>query len=50
MSVKYQDVAALDVYTEALRIASRSAQTIGEKHDYYITVAQLEAILKSLTE
>lgn len=33
-----------EIYLQALAISRK--QTVGEKHDYYITIEQLENILK----
>ena len=36
----------IDVYTNAINIARENNQTVGEKNDYYITIAQLEFLIK----
>jgi hypothetical protein len=35
-----------EIYTTAIKISRKNNQTAGEKNDYYITLEQLEAILK----
>jgi hypothetical protein len=35
----------LSVYTRAIRLASDGNQTVGEKHDYYVTIQQLENLV-----
>lgn len=37
-----------DVYTSAVRLARATDQTVGEKHDLYVTLEQLESILLRL--
>ncbi len=34
------------IYVDASYLAKEKQQTVGEKNDYYITLAQLEFILK----
>ena len=36
-----------EIYSEAIKISREGQQTTGEKNDYFITLAQLEAIIKS---
>lgn len=38
------------IYARAIRLAHSQNQTIGEKSDYYITLAQLERILATSTQ
>ncbi len=33
------------LYSNAIRLSRENNQTVGEKNDYYITIAQLEALL-----
>ena len=40
----------IELYTEATKIASQTKQSIGEKHEYYITLEQLMALIKWQTE
>ena len=37
------------IYARAIRIAHSQNQVVGEKSDYYVTLAQLEDILQGLT-
>ena len=39
-----------DVYTEAHSLARWNKQTVGEKNDFYITLEQLNNILKAVVE
>lgn len=39
--------AAVQIYSEATRLAMKSGQVTGEKSEYFITLVQLENILKS---
>lgn len=39
---------AVTLYTDAIRLARMGSQTVGEKSDYYVTIAQLEMLLKRL--
>lgn len=39
----------IELYTKAIQLARQLKQTVGEKNDYYITIAQLEALLQNLT-
>jgi len=36
------------LYTKVILFAREAKQTVGEKSDYYITVEQLEALIKTL--
>ena len=36
----------IEIYTKAIELAREKNQTIGEKNDYYITLEQLEKIVK----
>lgn len=36
------------VYIQAVALAHKEDQTVGEDNDYYITLEQLELIIKSL--
>ncbi len=38
------------IYTQADEIAKKNKQTVGEKRDFYITLQQLEAIIKAFFE
>lgn len=38
----------VEVYIKALSLAQTNNQVVGKKNDYYITLAQLEAILYDL--
>lgn len=38
------------IYLRAMSIASRSNQTVGEKNDLYVTIEQLEAILREVKQ
>ena len=38
------------IYLEAIQWARKNNQTVGEKNDYYVTLEQLEAILKNVYE
>lgn len=35
-----------EIYTEAVTISHQNNQTVGEKNDFYITLEQLDEILK----
>ena len=37
----------MNLYVEATQIAFKNNQVVGENRDYYITLEQLEAILKT---
>lgn len=39
----------VELYTEATILAQQANQTVGEKNDYYVTLAQLEALIMKLT-
>lgn len=39
--------AMLEIYTQANSVAKQNKQTVGEDKDFYITLYQLEQILKS---
>jgi hypothetical protein len=43
-------VIALEIYVRATRLATKSWQVVGEKSDYYITLAQLEQICQDVTQ
>ena len=34
------------IYSKAIELSRNNKQTVGEKNDYYITLEQLEALLK----
>lgn len=34
------------IYGSALEIARRNKQTVGEKNEYYVTLEQLEALMR----
>lgn len=36
----------LIIYAEATMLARQAKQTVGEKHDFYVTLEQLESIVK----
>ena len=36
----------IEIYTEAIKLAHKSQQLTGEENNYYITLEQLEAIIK----
>lgn len=36
----------ITIYTEATEVARENNQTVGEKNDFYITLEQLNEILK----
>ena len=36
-----------DVYVQATKISRKENQTVGEKHEYYITLYQLQEIIES---
>jgi len=36
------------IYARAIGLSQRQNQVVGEKNDYYVTLAQLEEILQSL--
>jgi hypothetical protein len=38
------------IYARAIRLAQSANQVVGEKNDYYITLAQLEDILQNVPE
>lgn len=38
------------IYLRAMMVANRSNQTVGEKNDLYVTIEQLEAILREVKE
>lgn len=38
------------IYLDAYAVARKNNQTVGEKNDYYLTVEQLEHILKEFEE
>lgn len=40
----------IDVYTIATQMAIGRKQTTGEKNDYYVTLEQLERIIKGIQE
>ncbi len=40
----------IDVYTIATQMAMGRQQTVGEKNDYYITLEQLERIIKGIQD
>lgn len=40
----------IDLYTSAIELARMKQQMIGEKNDYYITLEQLERLIKTWTE
>ncbi len=35
----------IDIYIEAVKLAQRNNQVVGEKSDYYVTLEQLERLL-----
>ena len=37
------------IYARAIRIAHSQNQVVGEKNDYYVTLAQLEDILQNVS-
>lgn len=37
----------IELYSKALQLAQKNNQVVGEKSDYYVTVAQLERLLKA---
>lgn len=39
-----------DIYSQAISVARQTNQTIGENNNYYITLYQLEQILKVYQE
>ena len=39
------DEQLFQIYNDATRIAMRNNQVVGEKNDYYVTIAQLEDII-----
>lgn len=36
-----------EIYLNATEVSQKNNQTVGEKNDYYITLEQLERILKN---
>jgi len=36
----------IEIYTKALMFSRQANQVVGEKHDYYITMEQLERLIK----
>lgn len=43
-----EDIDGLQIYVAATKLAQKNNQTTGEKGDYYITLEQLEAILRKM--
>lgn len=39
----------IEIYTKALMFSRKANQVVGEKHDYYITMEQLERLIKPMT-
>lgn len=39
-----------EIYGQAIEFAHSNEQTVGEKRDYYVTLSQLEGILKSFED
>lgn len=37
----------VQLYTDATNLAHENNQVVGEKNDYYVTLQQLEAIIKA---
>ena len=37
-----------EIYANATMFAMKNNQTVGEKHDYYITLEQLEGLIKAI--
>ncbi len=42
--------AMLSLYSDATVFAMKNKQTVGEKHDFYITLEQLEALIRPFIE
>lgn len=45
-----QPEAMVSLYTDAIRLARNEGQTLGTKSDYYITLEQLERLIKPYVE
>lgn len=45
-----QPEAMMSLYADATKFAMQMHQTVGKKHDYYITLAQLEAMIRPFVE
>jgi len=39
-----------EIYTKATEVAQQTSQTVGENNNFYITLYQLEQILKSFQD
>ena len=47
--MKWND-AMTSVYMDAIKLAQNKNQIVGEKNDYYITLEQLEALIRPFIE
>lgn len=47
---EYREEFGIDIMKEATMLARDCYQNVGEKNDYYITLEQLEEIIKKLNE
>lgn len=47
MAIARNDYLPIEIYTKAIQLANKNNQTVGEKRDLYITIEQLEQIIKN---